>query len=160
MKSSLGRAGAFILGWILLILLAIFFIQSKYYYGENPILRSRLSVVEAFQGGSTTAVQSTESMNLNGMIPGDPELLQLRQPYSLLKDWLPLSSEPKYMTAKGCHEVDFQGRLEKTGNFRQLTNNYKRGDPDSCSGPIQDLTFAFYKTEPIPNIGCAQPFVE
>lgn len=158
MKNSLGKVWTFILGWIFVIILLVFFIQSRNYYGDNPIVRQRLEVVEAFS--SPEKVSDNPSINLNGMIPGDPGLSKPRQPYSLLDDWLTLASEPIYKTAKGCHEVDFQVRLEKTGNFRQLTNNYKRGDPDSCSGPIQDLTFAVYKTEPIPNIGCAQPFVE
>jgi hypothetical protein len=160
MKSSLGSVGVFILSWLFILLLVIFFIQSKYFYGGNPIFRPRLDVLEAFQSGSIAAVENSPEINLNGMTPGDPDLTQLRRPYALLKDWLPLASEPMYMTAKDCHEADFQGRLEKTRNFRQMTNNYKRGDPDSCSGPIQDLTFAFYKTEPIANVGCTQPFVE
>ena len=158
MKNSLGKVWTLILGWIFVIILLIFFIQSRNYYGDNPIVRQRLEVVEAFS--SPEKVSDNPDINLNGMIPGDPGLSNPRQPYSLLGGWLTLASEPIYKTAKGCYEADFQIRLEKTGNFRQLTNNYKRGDPDSCSGPIQDLTFAVYKTEPIPNIGCAQPFVE
>jgi len=158
MKKSLGRVWTFILAWVFVILLFVFFIQARDYYGANPILRKRLEVVEAFQAGKKVA--DVEDINMNGMSPANAALARPRDPYSLLGGWLPLTQEPLYKTAQGCHEVDFQTRLEKTGNFRQLTNNYKRGDPDSCSGPIQDLTFAIYKTEPIPNLGCAQPFVE
>ena len=160
MKKSLSNSLIFILSWLFIVLLAVFFIQSREFYGANPIMRPRQGVVEAFQSAGAPPIQNSEDINLNGMSPGDPDLMNLRQPYALLKGWLPLAAEPTYMTAKTCHESDFQGRLEKTGNFRQLTNNYKRGDPDSCSGPIQDLTLAFYKTDPIPNTGCAQPFVE
>ena len=49
-----------------------------------------------------------------------------------------------------CYETDFQARLEKTGNYRQLTNNYKRGDPDSCSAPLQDTAMGFYKVDAVP----------
>jgi hypothetical protein len=49
-----------------------------------------------------------------------------------------------------CYETDFQVRLEKTGNYRQLTNNYKRGDPDSCSAPLQDTAMGFYKVDAVP----------
>lgn len=150
MKKSLGRVWTFILGWIFAILLLIFYIQSKYYYGANPIVRLRQEVVEPFQ---TSQGEDPEPMT--GVSLGDPELAKPHEPYALLGNWLKLTDTPSYKSAKECHEVDFQTRLEKTGNFRQLTNNYKRGDPDSCSGPIQDLTFAIYKTEPIPFGGCA-----
>lgn len=140
--------------------MSIFYIQSRDFYGANPILRKRLEVKEAFQSPPSTTVENTPDININGMAPADADLANARQPYALLKDWLPLASEAVYKNAQTCHEADFQGRLEKTGNFRQLTNNYKRGDPDSCSGPIQDLTLAFYKTEPLPQTGCTQPYVE
>jgi len=157
MKKSLGRVWTFILGWIFIIILFVFFMQARS-YGANPIVRPRQNVVEAFQGSEK--ILDVPEINLNGMSPGDPGLAKPREPYALLGGWLNLAEKPEYKTAQGCHEVDFQGRLEKTGNFRQLTNNYKRGDPDSCSGPIQDLTFAIYKTDPIPNVGCAQPYME
>ena len=156
MKKSLGRILSLILGWSCVVILLIFFIQARDYYGTSPIVRKRLSVVEAFQATAPVSINET---NLDGMEPGDPDLSS-RRPYSLLGDWLTLADEPTYLTAEGCRAVDFQTRLEKTGNFRQLTNNYKRGDPDSCSGLTQDLDLAFYKTTPIPNVGCAQPFVE
>ena len=158
MNRSLLKVWSFILLWIFVIILFVFFIQSRNYYGANPIVRKRLNTMEAFQGSQK--VVDIDDINLNGMSPGDATLNTPRVPYSLLNGWLELATQPIYKTAQGCHEVDFQTRLEKTGNFRQLTNNYKRGDPDSCSAPIQDLTFAIYKTEPIPNVGCAQPFVE
>lgn len=158
MNRSLLRVWSFILLWIFVIILFVFFIQSRSYYGSNPIVRPRLDIKEAFQGSQK--VFNVDDMNMNGMSLADATLNNPRTPYSLLNGWLELTTQPLYKTAQGCHEVDFQTRLEKTGNFRQLTNNYKRGDPDSCSAPIQDLTFAIYKTEPIPNLGCAQPFVE
>lgn len=159
MNKSLGKILGLILGWAFIIILLIFFIQARDYYGASPIVRKRLEVREAFNNPAT-APTSMDDINLNGMSPGNPDLDHERQPFSLLSDWLPLATEPIYKTAEGCRAVDFQTRLEKTGNFRQLTNNYKRGDPDSCSGPIQELDLAFYKTEPIPNVGCAQPYVE
>lgn len=158
MKKSLGKIWTVILAWVFIVLLFVFFIQARDYYGSNPIIRRGLGVVEAFQ--SKQRVMDMEDINMNGLSPADAALAKPRVPYSLLGGWLPLIEAPIYKTAQGCHDVDFQARLEKTGNFRQLTNNYKRGDPDSCSGPIQDLTFSMYKTTPIPNEGCAQRFVE
>lgn len=148
LKKPIGKVWIFIVGWLIGMLLVVFLLQFRMYYGSNPIVRPRMEVKEAFQSG--TKVENVEDINLHGISPADASLNQPRQPYSLLLGWLPLATEPTYTTAETCRSLDFQPRLERTGNFRQLTNNYKRGDPDSCSGPIQDLTLAFYKTTPVP----------
>ncbi len=151
MKKPADKVLVFILGCLFIILLIVFLIQSRLYLGSNTIVRSRIEVQEAFQNQtSQNKVEDVEAINLNGMSPADASLNQPRQPYSLLLGWLPLATENTYTTAERCRALDFQPRLERTGNFRQLTNNYKRGDPDSCSGPIQDLSLAFYKTTPVP----------
>jgi hypothetical protein len=151
MKKPADKVLVFILGCLFIILLIVFLIQSRLYLGSNPIVRSRIEIQEAFQNQtSQNKVEDVEAINLNGMSPADASLNQPRQPYSLLLGWLPLATETTYTTAERCRALDFQPRLERTGNFRQLTNNYKRGDPDSCSGPIQDLSLAIYKTTPIP----------
>ena len=147
-KNALQTVWTLVLGLLFFIILLVFFIQSKGLFNMSPVVRERQEVMEAFQ--TQAKVLELPSINLGGMTPGDPELNTPRQPYALLNGWLPLTDDPKYLTAQGCHDVDFQVRLERTGNFRQLTNNYKRGDPDSCSGPIQDLSLAFYKTTPVP----------
>ena len=148
MKKPLEKVWFFILGSLLILLLVIFLVQARLYMGSNPIVRQRIEVQEAFQNAKK--VEDVEDINLQGMFPADASLNQPRQPYSLLLGWLPLATETTYTTAERCRGLDFQPRLERTGNFRQLTNNYKRGDPDSCSGPIQDLSLAIYKTTPIP----------
>lgn len=149
----------FLLGWGILILLLAFMTQAQNFYVDgSPILRTRLEVQEAFQaGGGGASIPPPADMGEEagpGLAPGNPELNKAAQPYSLLADWLPGAAKPAYPSAQVCHEVDFQTRLEPTGNFRQLTNNYKRGDPDSCSAPIQDMTLAFYKNEPVAFGGC------
>lgn len=149
MKKTLGKVWVFILGWLFVTLLVVFLLQSRMYYGANPIVRPRQEIVEAFSSGGI-AVKENPDINRNDMSPANATLDQPRQSYSLLLDWLPLAEQPTYTSAESCRALDFQPRLERTGNFRQLTNNYKRGDPDSCSGPIQDLTMAFYKTTPVP----------
>ena len=152
MKRALGVALKFILGWIFLTILLVFFVQARDFYGANPILRPRLDKIEAFKNLPQDSEERTQG--------GDPGLDNPREPFNLLNGWLTPLDKPVYPTAKSCHDVDFQIRLERTGNFRQLTNNYKRGDPDSCSAPLQDLTLAFYKTDPVPQYGCIQPYVE
>jgi hypothetical protein len=148
MKKIVGKVWMFILGWLCITLLIVFLVQSRMFYGNNPIVRQRIETVEAFE----SRVEEKEAVHLNGMSPADDtSVTKPKESYSLLLDWLTLATEPKYIDADDCRSLDFQTRLERTGNFRQLTNNYKRGDPDSCSGPIQDLTLAFYKTTPIPD---------
>lgn len=149
MKRSLGVMWGFILGWIFLAIILVFYLQLR---GENPIVRKRQEVVEAFEA----KIQDSEEP----VTGGDPALEKPREPYNLLNGWMTPLEKPAYPTAKGCRDVDFQVRLERTGNFRQLTNNYKRGDPDSCSTPLHDLSLAFYKNEPVPQYGCIQPYVE
>lgn len=143
----LGKVWMFILGWLFVTLLIVFMVQSRMFSGPNPIVRRAINTVEAFQDEKKVA--ENEDINLHGMSPADASLSQPRQPYSLLLGWLPLATETTPTNAETCRSQDFQTRLERTGNFRQLTNNYKRGDPESCSAPIQDLTLAFYKTTPV-----------
>jgi hypothetical protein len=53
------------------------------------------------------------------------------------------------VNSRSCYAVDFDRMVSKTGNFRQFTNNYKRGYPDSCSSPYQELVLNFYKADPM-----------
>lgn len=155
---KMGGPLAFILGWLFITIFLVFFVQAREFYGTNPIVKSRINRVEAFQNNAV--VEDSEEPSLKITKPGNPDLSKPSQPYNLLNGWLSPLDKPMYPSAKRCHELDFQGRLERTGNFRQMTNNYRRGDPDSCSAPIQDMTLAFYKTEPVPQYGCVQPYVE
>lgn len=148
-----------ILGWIFLTLLLGFFYQMQHYTGpngRNPIFRRRLEVKEPFQVNPFNATGVVEMSELAAPLsPAAADLNNPREAYNLLNGWIPpIEGQPLYPDARRCREVDFQTRLEKTGNYRQLTNNFKRGTPDSCSAPIQDLTLAFYKPEPVPQGGC------
>jgi hypothetical protein len=137
-------AWSFILAWVFLMLFLALFIQSRDYYGNNPILRRRLGVVEPFQSKDTEG-----NGEVSALSPGDPDLNSPRTPYNLLNGWLPPADKQLRPTSEQCYGVDFQKRLEPTGNYRQMTNNYKRGDPDSCSGLNHDLVLGFYKVDPL-----------
>ena len=147
--------------WLLFTLVLVFFIQARSYYGANPIFRARLER-EGFQGGagaggSTGPPQPRAEEAGGGQQPAPAQLANGREPYSLLKGWLPAAgpaAASQGLSAQRCYASDFQQRLERTGNFRQMTNNYKRGDPNSCSAPIQDLVLPFYQVEPVPFVGC------
>lgn len=166
MKGNQAAIWGFILGWAFLMLLLAFFVQARDYYGMNPIVRQRLAVKEAFQaGGAGVPGAPAEPKDIGeeaggGLQPAPAALADKRTPYTLLNDWLaPIQagmapSPASSFTAEQCHESDFQTRLERTGNYRQLTNNYKRGSPDSCSAPLQETVLGYYKVDALGPSGC------
>lgn len=84
--------------------------------------------------------------------PG-PANLYNNQPYHLLSDEMSpprINETISCVNSRSCYATDFQRMIDKTGNYRQMTNNYKRNYPDSCSAPYQELVLNFYKTEPMP----------
>jgi hypothetical protein len=83
--------------------------------------------------------------------PGPADLYN-NQPYHLLSDILPPPRPVESIScvnSRSCYAVDFDRMVSKTGTFRQMTNNYKRGYPDSCSSPYQELVLNFYKADPM-----------
>ena len=76
---------------------------------------------------------------------------EVTQPFSLLKGVLPVKDVQTagLLNSQTCYEGDFQNRLEKTGNYKQLTNNYQRGDAESCSSPFQEFVTAYYDVKPL-----------
>lgn len=76
-----------------------------------------------------------------------PANIENRQPYHLLNDIMAPSHDKKTVSSRSCYATDFVQTMEKTGNFRQMTNNYKRNYPDSCSGWNQELTLNFYQAK-------------
>jgi hypothetical protein len=82
-----------------------------------------------------------------------PSKLYNNQPYHLLEDEISpprINETISCVNSRSCYATDFQRMVDKTGNYRQLTNNYKRNYPDSCSAPYQELVLNFYKAEPVP----------
>lgn len=82
-----------------------------------------------------------------------PADLYNNQPYHLLGDEMepPRVNETiSCVNSRSCYATDFERMVSKTGNYRQMTNNYKRGYPDSCSAPYQELVLNFYKADPMP----------
>ena len=121
------------------------FVVVYQYQKSNPVLKPRIERIEAFQTQTQVPIDGTvEAMTLE---PDDATLEMPRQPYSLLKDVLPEAVQRVSPDAKRCYESDFQTRIEKTGNFRQLTNNYKKSEPDSCSSPLHEFVLSFYKPD-------------
>ncbi len=147
----------FILSWAMVILaLALYYqYQTTSAFG-NPILRPRLERLEPFQNKQGNKDPEETVASTGELSPADASLESLRAPYALLGDVLQSTEPGRWVSpnSKDCYDADFQKRLEMTGNFRQLTNNYKRAVPDSCSAPTHELVLNFYKTEPLPFTGC------
>lgn len=78
-----------------------------------------------------------------------PVIGQGREPYHLLKDELASVGPPDQISrvnSRSCYATDFS-RLLESSSYRQLTNNYRHGYPDSCSAPFQEMVLSFYKTD-------------
>ena len=63
----------------------------------------------------------------------------------LLSDLLQPASSPANLTAASCYNTDFIAQTQKTGNYKQETNNFKHGNPDSCSAPLTEFVNSIYK---------------
>jgi hypothetical protein len=79
--------------------------------------------------------------------PGTADL-NPRSPYHLLQGVLadaPVDNQDNNrLNSCACYNIDFANRIQRTGNYTQLTNNYKRANPDSCSAPFHELVNNFY----------------
>lgn len=139
----------FIVVLFLLFRDAPFYFQSKSLPGYSRVNKDALA--EAFEdakkGDKLPVVVESPLLSFQ---PGSGEPVDLHdgQPYHLLKDEMGMPREKESLScvnSRSCYATDFQRILEKAGSFRQLTNNYKRGYPDSCSGTNQELVLNFYK---------------
>ncbi len=78
--------------------------------------------------------------------------LSLRTPYHLLGDEMGPPREKESIScvnSRSCYATNFERMVDKVSNYRQFTNNFKRGYPDSCSAPYQELVLNFYKADPM-----------
>jgi len=138
----------------------------EYYPDSSP--KWNFVTYEGFLGAEekdasymTESANTGRDMKMSSKIPGDPILTSPpnkpspvdfanRSSYLLLGDELkplPPDSGISCVNSRSCFAADFDRLQEKTGNYRQLTNNYQRAYPDSCSGPVQELTMSFYKSD-------------
>ena len=97
------------------------------------------------------ATNTPEDSALLAYPPNTPSPIgKQNESFHLLQDVMAaprLKESLSCVNSRSCYATDFQRSMEKTGNFRQLTNNYKRSGPDSCSAPLQELVLNFYKNE-------------
>jgi hypothetical protein len=106
------------------------------------------------EGFSTAGDKITpEDLKGNYEIVAGPSTADLnpRTPYHLLQGVLadaPVDNQDNTkLNSCACYNIDFANRIQRTGNYTQLTNNYKRANPDSCSAPFHELVNNFYKKQ-------------
>jgi len=125
------------LGIVFLFLIALigsFNFSSSNFSSSTPI-RPALNAKEAFENHKLeTATYDTGNFN---------------KPYTLLNDVLTEKNCLGMLDAKRCYLGSFQNRIEKTGNYNQLTNNYRHEDAESCSAPLTEFVNSVYKVEPL-----------
>lgn len=80
-----------------------------------------------------------------------PAALNPRTPYHLLTGVLknaPVDNQDNSrLNSCACYGIDYENRIQRTGNFVQRTNNYQRANPDSCSAPLHELVNNFYEVQ-------------
>lgn len=139
--TPLGQVGIF-----LLVIVLAFFVAAR-----STAIDKQLPPKEAFQN-----LQREEDKGPTGINevdrpdgPAPDALNEPRRPYHLLADVLPDAPVDRVgcLTAGCCNATDFEARTNLTGNYLQRTNNYKRGYPDSCTGPFHEFVLRFYKPE-------------
>ena len=98
------------------------------------------------QGQGQGKGQEEEGDHMPGMLASVD--LSSTAPYHLLADRLgPVEEVLSCVTSRSCFATDAEQQLSRVGNYRQLTNNYKREYPDSCSAPRQELVLGFYQAK-------------
>jgi len=90
-----------------------------------------------------TAPLTTPLPPLSG--PADATLDTPREPYNLLGDYLkPAEGRIANLKSECAYVADGQKRIEKTGSYGQITNNYKKAKPDNGSTLLRELSLSFY----------------
>ena len=107
---------------------------------SKPLAPAAPSVPSVLVVHEVTGVNANDKADAN---------LMNDQPYHLLQDER-ANAKPMLSTVStaGCYATDMEQHLSKVGQYRQLTNNYRRAGPDSCSAPWKELLFHFYEMTP------------
>jgi hypothetical protein len=118
-------------------------------------LNIRPAEINETQNTSFIHKKTTKESNILEFPPDSPAPAKLYNniPYHLLEDEISpprINETISCVNSRSCYATDFQRMIDKTGNYRQMTNNFKRGYPDSCSAPYQELVLNFYKADPVP----------
>jgi hypothetical protein len=159
LQALLGAATLFVLGYIFIVTrkewrydrLAAYMKNKEAYRGSQAIGGrtdgpAASSLTGADVEGFTDVVGKSEVAPDSGPAPA---ALNPRTPYHLLQGVLkdaPVDNQDNTkLNSCACYGIDYENRIQRTGNFVQRTNNYKRANPDSCSAPFHELVNNFYE---------------
>lgn len=79
--------------------------------------------------------------------PANTTISEPRDPYHLLGDYMPPGEERlSSLISESAYMADGQRHIEMTGSYGQVTNNYKRKNPDNGSTLLHELALSFYKS--------------
>ena len=79
------------------------------------------------------------------LIPDDVNT-NMRASYALLgQTTKPFPQVAAGPTSEQCYKLDYQTSLSLQPSFRQMTNNYKHKNGESCSAPNHDLILGIYQ---------------
>lgn len=138
------------------ILIGIFIVvlfMVAYTYGVSwSSVRGILADKEGFLSPASEKITPEELSGKYDIVSGpSPADLNPRDPYHLLAGVLknaPVDNKDNSrLNSCACYNIDFANRIQRTGNYTQLTNNYKRANPDSCSAPFHELVNNFYEKQ-------------
>lgn len=95
-----------------------------------------------------SAPLTTPSPEMPG--PAPATLSEPRDPYNLLSDYMAPAEDNKVcaLTSQEAYEVDGQRRIELTGSYGQVTNNYRHKSPGNRTTWLNELSLSFYNNPP------------
>ena len=95
-----------------------------------------------------TAPLTTPNPQMPG--PADATLSKPKEAYNLLGDYMnaATSDGAPPLTSETAYAVDGQKRIELTGSYGQVTNNYRHKSPENRTTWLNELSLSFYNNQP------------
>jgi len=131
--------------WFGLIVLVVGLLAMSTIYSMYPNLKKESFISGGYPTSQLCKMPLTTS-SPQSIGPADAALNSPRDPYHLLGDYMPKADERiANLTSECAYIADGQRRIEQTGSYRQITNNYKKKNPDNGSTWLHELSVSFYK---------------
>jgi hypothetical protein len=134
--------------WFIALIVLVLILLGCVVAMRNPVPEKAIPVAtrKPYYG----AVENFNSFELPIGGGDSPALDKPRVPYTLLNDALKpvmLGERAPLTTSRSCAATDWNYYNSLTGNFSKFTNNNMPTYPDNCTGPLQEFTLSFYKTD-------------
>ena len=132
------------IGVLIVLIIGLSFVLMYSAVTAPPVYRPMPAIGrEAFKNGG----DATGYDPLSGPSGPAPRKVNSGEPWTLLEKLRPTDQAvPHYgENALSCYAKDFWRGHERTGNYRQETNNYKQDYPDSCSSGRGEFVLSFYE---------------